>query len=90
MPDQVPVVAVRVDPALTVPEMVGATELEATGYVTALVALDTARDEDPAAFVRMVATRILSSAYESGTTYVELVAPEMSVHVAPLSLDTCH
>ena len=90
MPDQVPVVAVSVDPALTVPETVGVTELEATGYITALVALDTARDEEPATFVRVVATRILSSAYASEITYVELVAPEMSVHVAPSSLDTCH
>lgn len=54
------------------------------------VAVDGAGLDDPAAFVRVVATRMTSSAYASATTYVAFVAPGMFAHVAPPSPEYCH
>ncbi len=54
------------------------------------MAVDGAGLDDPAAFVRVVATRMTSSAYASATTYVAFVAPGMFAHVAPPSPEYCH
>jgi hypothetical protein len=92
VPVQVPVEAVSVWPCCGVPLMAGSAVFAGATPVTAEVWLLVA-EALPAGLVAVTTTRIVEAGEVTSafcTTYVELVAPEMSTQLAPDALQRRH